>query len=129
MNNRIIVLDDEAEIRALLRQILEEDGYEVYTESRTEPAFEKFKEVNPFLNLCDLRLTNHVDGATYAGSVRVYDPFAINVCVTGELSSFDKGYLLGSGIFTDILLKPVELELLKKVVKYASDKYERWKSY
>jgi CheY-like chemotaxis protein len=129
MSKRVLIVDDEAAIRAVLRMMLEGEGYEVHTDSRTGPAFEKFKLVKPFLVLCDLRLENHVDGATLAGMIRRNDPFAILICVTGELSSFDKGYLLGSGIFTDILLKPVEIALLRRVAKYALNKYERWKSY
>jgi DNA-binding response OmpR family regulator len=129
MNNRILVLDDEESMRSLLRRALEYEGYEVYEASRTEPAFELFKEVKPFLNLCDLRLADHVDGATYAGMAKKHDCMVINICVTGELSSFDKGYLLATGTFTDILLKPVDMKLLLGVVQYASDKYERWGSY
>jgi DNA-binding response OmpR family regulator len=129
MNNRILVVDDEEEILFILKTALEREGYEVHTASRTGPAFEIFKEIEPFLNLCDLRLANHVDGATYAGQAKRHNPFAINVCITGELSSFDKGYLLGAGTFTDILLKPVDMKLLLRVVRYANDKHERWKSY
>jgi len=128
MNKRILVVDDEEDVLYIVGELLKRDGWDIYTERRCEPAFELSQSVEPFLCLCDLRLSNHVDGATLAGMIRRNNPYTVIICMTGELTSFDKGYLLGS-VFTDILLKPIDTELLRRVTRYANDKYERWKSY
>ena len=129
MNNRIMVVDDEVSILELFTSILTRNGYEAKGESRVDPAFELYKVWRPFLVICDLRLQNHVDGATLAGMIRREDPYPIIVACTGDVSQFDKGYLLGSGTFTDIIQKPIDIKLLLRVAEYAKDKYERWKSY
>jgi len=128
MNKRILVVDDEKDLLFLTKKVLEKEGWEVHTETRCGPAFELFKKVKPFLCLCDLRLANHVDGATLAGMIRRNNPYSVVICMTGELTAFGKGYLLGS-VFTDILLKPMDMDLLRRVTNYANEKYERWKSY
>ena len=128
MNKRVLVVDDEELMLDIVRRILEPPGYEIHTAQKVDEAFRLCKKVEPFLVICDLRLSNHVDGATLAGMIQRYNPYCILVCMTGSLQAFDKGYLLGSA-FTDILTKPLDIELLRRITRHANDKYERWKSY
>ena len=128
MNKRVLVVDDEESILDLVRRILEPEGYEVHTASKVEEAFELCKKIEPFLVLCDMRLENHVDGATLAGMIQRHNPYIVRICITGALEAFQKGYLIGSP-FTDILMKPLDIKLLRRIARYANDKYERWKSY
>lgn len=128
MNKRVLAVDDEEYILDLVGRILEPEGYKIYTARKVDEAFELCKRVEPFLLLCDMRLENHVDGATLAGMILRHNPYVIRVCITGALEAFQKGYLIGSP-FTDILIKPINVALLRKVTRYANDKYERWKSY
>lgn len=116
-------------ILILLKDVLEREGYTVNTAERVPEAYELSVEHPPFLCLTDLKLSNGIDGATLAGQIKRTNPYVVCVAITGHLSSFDKGYLLGLGSFTDILIKPVTTELLLEVVAYAQRKYERWKSY
>ena len=70
MNNRIMVVDDEEAIVYLTTKCLIQNGYEAKGAYKVEPAFELYKAWRPFLVICDLRLQNHVDGATLAGMIR-----------------------------------------------------------
>ena len=129
MNKRILLVDDEESLLEISNLILERAGYEVFTASKVPEAYKLSVEHTPFLCLTDLKLSNSIDGATLAGQIKRTDPYVVCIAVTGDLTSFDKGYLLGIGSFTDILLKPVKMELLLEVVSYAQRKYERWKLY
>ena len=128
MNDKILLVDDEVSILVLLEEVLILEGFTILTATNVKEGFRLAKQCHPFLLLTDLKLQNGIDGATLAGQVKRENPYIVSIAITGHLSSFDKGYLLGS-VFTDILLKPIDNELLLKVVHYAQDKYERWRSY
>ena len=54
MKYRILVADDEAEIRDFLRLYLEKDGYEVLEASDGMEALEKVKKESPDLLILDI---------------------------------------------------------------------------
>jgi len=58
---RILVVDDDPEVRALLRGILEDSGYAVETASGGRDALETFPEPRPDLMVLDLAM-REVDG-------------------------------------------------------------------
>jgi len=128
-NKNILIVDDEKPVVTVIQTALLKSPYIVHTASKVEAAFELFVRVRPFLLLCDLKLENHVDGATLAGMIRREDPYVVNICMTGSLSPFDKGYLLGGGAFSDIILKPFDINLLRKIVADSSEKFNRWKAF
>ncbi len=53
---KILVVDDERTIREVLKEILEEEGYTVFTESLGSRVIDKVKEVLPDLIILDLFL-------------------------------------------------------------------------
>src|SRR5205085_8917488 len=55
-SNRILVVEDELEIRALARMILEAEGYEVLEAQTGEKAMEHLEKTPPDLILLDIRL-------------------------------------------------------------------------
>ena len=125
-NNKILVVDDDRDTLDVIKIMLESRGWTVFTAEGAEQAFKLFDKERPFLLMADLRLHDIVDGATLAGKCKFLDPFLICIAITGYLTAFDVGYLLGS-IFTDILPKPIARDLLFQVVDYAADKAERWR--
>ena len=54
--HRILVVDDDAHIRGLVRRRLETDGYEVVTATSGAEALERVKQALPHLAIVDLRM-------------------------------------------------------------------------
>ena len=125
MDKRILCVDDEAVLRALLIRRCTEWGYDIECASGADEAIEMFDGMQPFLVITDLKLDNHIDGVTLADRLHRRDPMCIFIALSEFVNSFDLGYLLGA-VFTDVLQKPVETEVLKTVIDYAWDKRMRW---
>jgi len=128
MAKQVLCIDDEAEIRTLLTDVISGWGYEIHCASNVNEAVETFDAIRPFLVITDLRISNHIDGATLADRLHRKDPMCIFVALSGYLEAFDLGYLLGA-VFTDVLQKPFNTEILKRVVDYAWEKRCRWSEY
>ncbi len=56
MNKKILVVDDEADVRTFLRAVLKKNGYEVITASNGAEAFERVREHNPALVVLDMMM-------------------------------------------------------------------------
>jgi twitching motility two-component system response regulator PilH len=54
--NKILIIDDEADARAYLKAILEENGYETISASDGEEGLKKAREISPQLILLDLMM-------------------------------------------------------------------------
>lgn len=128
VNKNILIIDDEQGSLDVMCKVVEDDGFEIHCATSVEEAIEMFNAAEPFLVLTDLWLrAAGIDGATLADRLHRKDPFCIFVAVSGYVSAFDLGYLLGA-VFTDVLQKPFELEDLVKVVRYAWEKRQRWEN-
>jgi GAF domain-containing protein/CheY-like chemotaxis protein/anti-sigma regulatory factor (Ser/Thr protein kinase) len=93
----ILVVDDDAVLRELLRRILEKDGYAVVEASNGREALERLNEVSPGLILLDLMMPE-MDGFELVAEVRRHDAWrAIPVLVitAKELTAEDRRRLNG----------------------------------
>jgi CheY-like chemotaxis protein len=61
MGNRVLIVDDDADIREALEEVLSESGYTVAAASDGAIALSKMKQKRPALVLLDLMMPN-VDG-------------------------------------------------------------------
>ena len=61
MSKRILIVDDETNIRLSFRMALETDGYEIFEAFSTEPAFQMLTEYSFALVILDLRMPE-IDG-------------------------------------------------------------------
>jgi len=131
MDKRILCIDDEKDVRDILIKMVTAWGYDIECAGTRVEAFEMFDAMEPFLVITDLRLTDqaYVDGVTIADRLHRQSPLTIFIALSGwvEPDSFDLGYLLGS-VFTDVLQKPVNSEVLKSVINYAWEKRQRWEA-
>jgi DNA-binding NtrC family response regulator len=121
----IMAVDDETSWLDTLCPTFESWNYTAVCVPTAKEALELFPSVRPFLVFTDLRLVNHIDGATMASKLHMQDPMCIFIAVSGLVSVWDLGFLLGS-VFTDVLNKPVKLDTLKQVTDYAWEKRQRW---
>jgi CheY-like chemotaxis protein len=61
-SKHIMVVNDAPEFLELMTDFLEEEGYHVTTFPKHQGAFERIKDGNPDLLICDLVLDNEVSG-------------------------------------------------------------------
>ena len=98
MSRTILVVDDAAFMRMLLRDILSAQGYEVHEAVNGRDAVEKFAEVHPDLVTLDLTMPE-MDGLAALARIREMDPSARVVIVTAQsapdavVAAFDAGAL------------------------------------
>ncbi len=127
MNRKILCVDDEQSVLDVVCQVVAND-YEPLCARTVKDATELFLSEKPFLVITDLRLHNHVDGATMASRLHSADPACVFVAISGYLDVFEIGYLLGS-VFTDLIQKPFKADVLSKIINYAYEKRQRWENY
>jgi two-component system chemotaxis response regulator CheY len=123
MSRTILVVDDAAFMRMLLREILVAEGYVVHEAVNGRDAVEKFSEVRPDLVTMDVTMPE-MDGITALVRIRETDPAARVVMVTAQSAqgainrTFDAGAL-------DFITKPFQpaklVETVRKCLATAPD--------
>lgn len=113
MAYKILVADDEAEIRDVLRLYLEKDGYEVMEAADGMEAFEVFKKGCPDLAILDIMMPG-IDGYRVLRNIRKTSNIPV-IMLSAKSSDSDKilGLDLGAD---DYIVKPfVPLEAVARV--------------
>jgi two-component system, cell cycle response regulator DivK len=110
---RILVADDKASSRELVRAILENLGYEVREAEDGIKALEATRDSPPDLVLLDLQMPG-LTGHEVLGALRSDERFANLpvVALTASAMSGDREKALAAG-FTSYLAKPVTLSTLR----------------
>ena len=83
MSHRILVVDDEAGIRAALRQLLEYEGYAVTAVASGDEALTQYAEQRPHLVMLDVKMAG-LDGLATLRRLREVDPGVIVVMISGH---------------------------------------------
>jgi len=108
----ILVVDDEANIRTILRYLLQQEGFEVVTANDGQEALDILEELTPDLVILDVMMP-HVDGLQVLTEMR--SRFATNnipvmlLTAKGDLPHKVQGLREGAN---DYLVKPFEHEEL-----------------
>lgn len=116
MRNRILAVDDEPDQLEMIRQFLQNEGFEVDTSFDGVDALAKVGSVRPHLILLDASMPR-MNGFTFCEAIRK-NPSTANIpiiMVTGLHTHFARLNSLDHGA-NDFLMKPfVPTELLKKI--------------
>ncbi len=113
---RILLVDDEENIREVVRLNLELDGYEVVTAADGKKAIQRFQEEHFDLLILDVMLPE-IDGFSIAEQVRLSNLDVPIIMLTAKDSAQDRVTGLRRGA-DDYLTKPFNLEeLLLRVQK------------
>ncbi len=117
---RILVVDDEANARAALSEILREEGYQTETAADGFKALGKLEEFAPDVVLTDLKMPG-LDGLSFMDKARAATPGAAFVVMTafGTISSAVDAVKRGAD---DYLTKPLNPDELTLVVARAMGK-------
>ena len=115
---KILVVDDEEDVRETSKLQLEAENYNVIEAENVEEAIKVLKSganlTNCGLILCDIRMPN-VNGLECIAYFREQAPGIPIVVVTGFPDPEMAVDLMGKGV-KDYLVKPVESEKLMKIV-------------
>ncbi|SKC74350.1 response regulator [Maledivibacter halophilus] len=119
MANGILIVDDAAFMRMMIRDILTKNGYEILGEAENgQKAVEKFKELNPDLVIMDITMPE-VDGIQAVKEIKKISPDAkIVMCsAMGQQAMVIESIQAGA---KDFIVKPFQadrvLEAVKKVL-------------
>ncbi|MBF0491018.1 MAG: response regulator, partial [Candidatus Omnitrophica bacterium] len=103
---RILVIDDEPEIVAMLFGILSKKGFEVITANSGAEGLKKFKELDIHLVLCDVRMPG-LSGIDILSEVKKLNSDTVFIVMTGYASMGDSIQAVRLGAY-DYLTKPFE---------------------
>src|SRR5215831_9396944 len=117
---RILVVDDEANARAALSEILRDEGYATETAADGFKALGKLEDFIPDVILTDLKMPG-LDGIAFMEKARSASPGAVFVVMTafGSISSAVEAVKKGADNY---LTKPLDYEVLTAVVERAMEK-------
>ncbi len=122
-NGRVLIMDDEADIRKVVRLTLEKAGYEVMEADDGEQGIQEIqRDENPLLMdaiICDIRMPkiNGVEAIQYFQSQYPRVPLIV---MTGHPDVQMATSFLNQGV-VDYLVKPVERKKLIATVAKAVD--------
>ena len=117
---QILVVDDEAAQREILRTILTAEGYQVETAGTAAEALEKGGKRRFDLILSDLRMPG-ADGLSLVRDLSREDPPTLVIIMTGFGSLDSAEQAMKQGAF-DYLTKPLERDDLLRIVGRAFDR-------
>lgn len=116
MANRILIVDDAAFMRMMIRDILTKNGYEVVGEAQDgAQAIEKFKELHPDLVTMDITMPE-MDGITALKEIRKLDALAkvIMCSAMGQQAMVIDAIQAGA---KDFIVKPFQADRVIEAIK------------
>ncbi len=116
MANRILVVDDAAFMRMMIKDILEKNGFEVVGEAENgAQAVEKYKESTPDLVTMDITMPE-MDGITALKEIRNINPDAkvIMCSAMGQQAMVIDAIQAGA---KDFIVKPFQADRVLEAIK------------
>ncbi len=118
MSRRILIVDDEAGIRAALTQLLEYEGYDVRAVASGKEALATYESWRPQLVFLDVKMAG-IDGLETLKRLRAADPNAVVVMISGHASIQDAVEATHLGAY-DILEKPLDTDRILVTLRNAT---------
>lgn len=118
----ILVVDDEAVIRELMTDILQEEGYDVESAPDALHALERLKEREDFALLFTDIMMPEMDGIELIREVRSLSPNVIPIVMTGYATLETARAAVREGAY-DYVLKPFSLSEIKLAVNNALERH------
>jgi DNA-binding response OmpR family regulator len=116
MIKKILVVDDEPDIRNTVRTVLEKNGYKVITAVNADDGLDKWKKEKPALVLMDIMMP----GTPVREIVPKMTGTKIAYLSVVRTSEAEREDLMKSKNIVDFIQKPFDInELLKRVKKLA----------
>jgi two-component system chemotaxis response regulator CheY len=116
VGNKVLVVDDAAFMRMMIKDILRKGGYEVIGEAEDGiKAVEKFRELRPDLVTMDITMPD-MDGITAVKEIRKVDPNAMIIMCSamGQQAMVIDAIQAGA---KDFVVKPFQPERVLEAVR------------
>ncbi|MHB8169625.1 MAG: response regulator [Thermoleophilia bacterium] len=115
---KIVVVDDNADVRRLVKKVLERAGYLVVEAASGEEALSTVEALVPDLVLMDIRLPGAIDGLEAAERMRKDARLARTpiVALTASVFAEDRDRALAAGC-AGFIAKPVDITSLPGLVE------------
>lgn len=117
---RVLVVDDERDIREGSERILSRLGFQLQTAARGDEALQIFERVRPGIILLDLKMPG-LDGMEVLGRIKEKDPEILVIVITGYATVETAIEAMKQGAY-DFIPKPFEPDQLRIVVNRAAEK-------
>ncbi len=114
---RILVVDDEKNIRTLFRDELEEDGYEVETAGSGQEALDKVAQRVPDLMVLDIRMEDMTGLEVLEEIRKTHESLPVIMCTA--VRGLQDDFTVWDSKVSDYITKPVDLDVLKEKIKKA----------
>ena len=121
MDNTILLVDDEAGIRKVLRISLEDHGYKVHTAANGADALRIFNEVAPPIVLTDIKMPD-MDGIELLRRIKKENAATEVIMFTGQ-GDMDLAIQCLKNDATDFVTKPIDDEVLEIAIKRARERF------
>ena len=109
---RILVIDDNAAIRELLRLVLEEEGYEVIEAADGAEGLQRYQEAPTALVITDLQMPG-MDGLELMMALRRMVLTPALMAISGDLNALTQA----QGLTPHTFAKPLPLEQVLEAVR------------
>ena len=110
---KILLVDDEEGTQLLYREVLEEDGYEVYSALTGEDALQKLKIVSPDLVVLDINMPG-MSGIEVLRKIKEKNP---NMPVVLNTGYHEYKQDISAWVSDDYIVKSVDFDELKAAVR------------
>ncbi|MDQ3323765.1 MAG: sigma-54 dependent transcriptional regulator [Acidobacteriota bacterium] len=117
MKQNVLIVEDEELMRSILRQLLETEGFQVFTADSAENALEIFPAADISIVLSDIKMAG-IDGLELLDRVKAIDEEALFIIMTAYSSIDSAIAALRKGAY-DYITKPFVNEDLLQTVKNA----------
>jgi len=124
-DKKILVVDDEAPIIHLLKQVFSRAGYHVCSAENGENALALLENEKIQVMFFDLNMPG-MNGIELCREVKKNMPMSIIYAITGYASLFELSDCREAG-FEDYFKKPVNIKTLIKAADDAFERHERWR--
>lgn len=118
MSNRILIVDDAAFMRMMIKEILTKNGYSVVGEAQDgSQAVDKFKELRPDLVTMDITMPE-MDGISALREIKSFDSSAkvIMCSAMGQQAMVIDAIQAGA---KDFIVKPFQADRVLEAIKKA----------
>ena len=118
MNKRILIIDDDSDMCALLTRFLTKNGYEVEAAQSAKKGIERFKAGLFDIVLCDYRLGDKKNGKDVLVEIKEHNPHTIVLIITGYSDIKLAVDVIKAGAF-DYIIKPLLPEEVLNILSKA----------
>ena len=115
--SRVLIVDDDSETLALLREIVVKEGYQVQTAEHAQAALVKLEQEKPDVVITDIHMPG-MDGLTLLGEIKSRAPETLVILLTAYGSLKTTVDAIKAGAF-DYLSKPFIVDEIRLVVRRA----------